>query len=109
MNGLQREFGLARKPWINVVTKGALISVGFGLYVFVESGTRDQLSRMEDRIERVEDRIERVEDRIERVEDRIGRVEDKIDRVETKIDEVRGYLRFNAGVPDDAPPEGLMK
>ncbi len=102
MNGLQREFGLARKPWINVVTKGALISVGFGLYVFVESGTRDQLSRMEDRIERVEDRIERVEDRI-------VRVEDKIDRVETKIDEVRGYLRFNAGVPDNAPPEGLMK
>ena len=95
MNGLQREFGLARKPWINVVTKGALISVGFGLYVFVESGTRDQLSRMEDRIERVEDRI--------------VRVEDKIDRVETKIDEVRGYLRFNAGVPDNAPPEGLMK
>ncbi len=74
---------MARKPWINVVTKGALISVGFGLYVFVESGTRDQLSSMEDRIERVEDRIERVEDRI-------GRVEDKIDLVETKIDEVRG-------------------
>ena len=86
---------MAKKPWINVVTKGALITVGFGLYVFVESGTRDQLSRMEDRIERVEDKIDRVED--------------KIDRVETKIDEVRGYLRFNADVPDDAPAGSLMK
>lgn len=26
---------------------------------------------------------------------------DKIDRVETKVDEVRGYLKFNASVPDN--------
>lgn len=67
MNAYHKEFKLAKKPWINVVIKGALITVGFGLYVFVESGTRDRLSRLED----------------------------KIDRVETKVDEVRGYLKFN--------------
>ena len=67
MNSLHKEYKLAKKPWINVVIIGALITVGFGLYVFVESGTRDRLSRLED----------------------------KIDRVETKVDEVRAYLKFN--------------
>jgi len=65
---------LAKKSWINVAIKGALITVGFGLYVFVESGTRDRLSRLEDKIDRVDA---------------------KVDRVETKVDEVRGYLKFN--------------
>ena len=65
---------MAKKPWINVAIKSALITVGFGLYVFVESGTRDRLSGLEDRIDRVDA---------------------KIDRVETKFDEVRGYLKFN--------------
>ncbi len=65
---------MAKKPWINAAIKGALITVGFGLYVFVESGTRDRLSRLEDKIDRVET---------------------KVDRVETKVDEVRGYLKFN--------------
>lgn len=65
---------MAKKPWINVVIKSALITVGFGLYVFVESGTRDRLSRLEDKIDRVDA---------------------KVDRVETKVDEVRGYLKFN--------------
>ena len=27
-----------------------------------------------------------------------------LDRVETKVDEVRGYLRFNATVPQNNPP-----
>lgn len=27
-----------------------------------------------------------------------------LDRVETKVDEVRGYLRFDAAVPQDEPP-----
>ena len=67
MNSLHKEYKLAKKNWINVAIKGALITVGFGLYVFVESGTRDRLSRLED----------------------------KIDRVETKVDEVRGYLKFD--------------
>lgn len=73
---------------MNVVTKGALITGGFGLYVFVESGTGDRLSRLEDKIDRVED---------------------KIDRVETNVDEVRGYLKFEATVPDDASPADAMK
>lgn len=72
---------MARKPWINVAIKSALITVGFGVYVFVESGTRDRLSRLEDRIDRVETKIDRVDA--------------KVDRVETKVDEVRGYLKFN--------------
>lgn len=65
---------MAKKTWINGAIKGALVTVGFGLYVFVESGTRDRLSRLEDKIDRVDA---------------------KVDRVDTRVDEVRGYLKFN--------------
>ena len=117
---------MARKSWMNVVMKAALITGGVALYVFVETGTRDQLSRMEDKIDRVEirmeERIDRVETklstRIDRVETklstRIDRVETKlsarIDRVETKIDEIIGYLkyRFEAG-PEDSAPSGMKE
>ena len=83
---------MARKSWMNVVMKAALITGCVAVYVFVESGTRDHLSRLEDKIGRVEtklvDRIDRVETKLE---DRIDRVESKlverIDRVETKLDD----------------------
>ena len=101
---------MARKSWMNVVMKAALITGCVAVYVFVESGTRDHLSRLEDKIGRVEtklveridrvetkleDRIDRVEsklvERIDRVEskleDKIAKVEIKIDRVETKLED----------------------
>jgi len=112
---------LARKSWMNVVMKAALITGCVAVYVFVESGTRDHLSRLEDKIDRVEtkleDRIDRVESKlvdkiakveikIDRVEtklvDRIDRVEtklvDRIDRVETKIDVISGYFKYESDV-----------
>ena len=116
------------KSWMHVAIKAALITGGFALYIFVESGTRDRISRLEnefdqvetrlsDKIDRVEaklsDRIDRVEaklsDRIDRVETglsaRIDRLEAKVDRVETKVDEVRGYLKINTDVAkNDTPP-----
>ena len=108
------------KSWMHVAIKAALITGGFALYIFVESGTRDQISRLESRmnnefgkvharIDRVETRIDRVETRIDRVEAKllgmIERVEARIDRVETKVDEVRGYLKFNTdAAKNDTPP-----
>ena len=67
---------MAKNSWMSVVIKGALITGGIALYIFVESGTRDQLSRMED----------------------------KIDRVETKIDEVSGYFKYKANTPRKDSP-----
>ena len=106
---------MARKSWMNVVMKAALITGGVALYVFVETGTRDQLSRMEDKIDRVEIRMEERIDRVEtKLSTRIDRVETKlsarIDRVETKIDEIIGYLkyRFEAG-PEDSAPSGMKE
>lgn len=95
---------MARKSWMNVVMKAALITGGVALYVFVETGTRDQLSRMEDKIDRVEIRME---ERIDRVETKLSA---RIDRVETKIDEIIGYLkyRFEAG-PEDSAPSGMKE
>ncbi|MCY3771290.1 MAG: hypothetical protein OXG98_04635 [Gemmatimonadetes bacterium] len=89
---------------MNVVMKAALITGGVALYVFVETGTRDQLSRMEDKIDRVEIRME---ERIDRVETKLSA---RIDRVETKIDEIIGYLkyRFEAG-PEDSAPSGMKE
>ena len=85
---------------MNVVMKAALISGGVALYVFVETGTRDQLSRMEDRIDRVETKQS----------GRIDGVETQIDRVETKIDEVIGYLkdRSDAG-SEERSPSGMRE
>lgn len=102
---------LAKNSWMNVVIKSALISGGFAVYIFVESDTRDRLSRMESKIDQIEtkltDRIDRVETKIERVETKIERVETRINRVETKIDEVRGYLRFNddPAMNETPPPD----
>lgn len=110
--------------WMHVAIKAALITGGFALYIFVESGTRDQISRLDNKIDQVETRlsnkIDRVEakllgmiyrvetglsDRIDRVETRIERVEAKVDRVETKVDEVRGYLKINTDAAmKDTPP-----
>ena len=115
---------MATKSWMNVVMRAALITGCVAVYVFVESGTRDQLSRLEDKIDRVEtkleDKIDRVETKISRVEtkisrvetkledkidrveikleDKIDRVETKIDRVETKIDEISGYFKYESDV-----------
>ena len=123
---------MAKKSWMNVVIKAALITGGVALYVFVETGTRNQLSRMEDkidrvetkltaridrvetkltaRIDRVETRIDRVETRIDRVETRINRVETRINRVETKIDEISGYLRYKfGGTEDESSPSGMKE
>ncbi len=114
---------------MNVTIKAALITGAVALYIFVETGTRDQLSSMEDRLEArilaVEDRLEArilaVEDRLEvrilavktridRVETRIDRVETRIDRVETKIDEVIGFLKYNADVNrKESPPAEFRK
>ena len=107
---------------MNVVMKAALITGGVALYVFVETGTRDQLSRMEGKIDRVEttlsariDRVEtklmaqiaRLDTRIDRVETRIDWVETRIDRVETKIDEISGFLRYKfGGIEDESSPSG---
>ena len=124
---------MARKSWMNVVMRAALITGCVAVYVFVESGTRDQLSRLEDKIDQVETRLEdridqvetRLEDRIDRVEakleDRIDRVEAKIDRVaikmenridrvETKIDEIRGYFKYESDViTEDSSPSGMKQ
>ena len=118
---------------MNVVMKAALISGGVALYVFVETGTRDQLSRMEDKIVRVETRltaridgvetklsgrIDGVESkltaRIDEVEtklsDRMDGVETKLDRVETKIDEVIGYLKYRSDAgPEERSPSGMRE
>ena len=120
---------MARKSWMNVVMKAALISGCIAVYVFVETGTRDHLSRLEDKIDRVETkltaRIDRVEARIDGVEAklsaridgvkstlsaRIDRIETKLDRVETKIDEVIGYLKYGTGAgPEDSSPPGMKE
>lgn len=130
---------MARKPWMNVVMKAALITGCIAVYVFVESGTRDQLSRLEDKIDRVETnllaridqvetkltaRIDRVESklsaridgvesklsvRIDRVETRLDRVETKIDLVETKIDEVIGYLKYRSDAGSEDSSPSGMK
>ncbi len=85
---------------MNVVMKAALIAGGVALYVFVETGTRDQLSRMEDRIDRVETKLS----------GRIDGVETQINRVETKIDEVIGYLKYrSAAGPEERPPSGMKE
>ena len=92
---------------MNVTMKAALITGAVGLYVFVESGTRDQLSKMEDRLEA---RIVALETRIDRVETRIDRVETRIDRVETRIDEVIGFLKYNANaITNESPPADISK
>ena len=92
---------------MNVTMKAALITGAVGLYVFVESGTRDQLSKMEDRLEA---RIVALETRIDRVETRIDRVETRIDRVETRIDEVIGFLKYNANaIRNESPPADISK
>ena len=73
---------MAKNSWVNVVIKGALITGACALYIFVESGTRDQLSR----------------------------IEDKIDRVETKVDEVSGYFKYtNENPTKDNPPPNMTK
>ena len=105
---------MADRAWMNVTMKAALISGAVALYIFVETGTRDQLSSMEDRLEArilaVETRIDRVETRIDRVETRIDRVETRIDRVETKIDEVIGFLEYNANTNrNESPPADIRK
>ena len=116
---------------MNVVMKAALITGGVALYVFVETGTRDQLSRMEDKIDRVEtnltarlDRAEtRLTARIDRVASKLsaridgvesklsGRtdgVETRLDLVETKIDEVIGYLKYGSDAgPEVSTPSGM--
>ncbi len=80
--------------------KAALITGAVGLYVFVESGTRDQLSKMEDRLEA----------RIVALETRIDRVETRIDRVETRIDEVIGFLKYNPNaIRNESPPADISK
>ena len=92
---------------MNVTMKAALITGAVALYIFMENGTRDQLSSMEDRLEA---RILAVETRIDRVETRIDRVETRIDRVETKIDEVIGFLKYNANVNgNESPPADIRK
>ena len=121
---------MARKSWMNVVMKAALITGCVAVYVFVESGTRDHLSRLEDKIGRVEtklvERIDRVEtkleDKIDRVEtkldDRISRVETKLEgkiarletkiaRLETKIDVISVYFKYESDVntEDSLPPD----
>lgn len=72
---------MAKKSWMNVVIKAALITGSVAVYVFVETGTRDQLSRMED----------------------------KIDRVETKIDEVSGYFKYKSDVTTKSSSPTDMK
>ncbi len=85
---------------MNVTMKAALITGAVALYIFMENGTRDQLSSMEDRLEA----------RILAVETRIDRVETRIDRVETKIDEVIGFLKYNANVNgNESPPADIRK
>ena len=85
---------------MNVTMKAALITGAVGLYVFVESGTRDQLSKMEDRLEA----------RIVALETRIDRVETRIDRVETRIDEVIGFLKYNANaIRNESPSADISK
>ena len=124
---------MARKSWMNVVMRAALITGCAAVYVFVESGTRDQLSRLEDKIDRVEikmeDKLDRVvtkledkidlvetkmEDKLDRVvtklEEKIDRVETKIDRVETKIDEISGYFKYESDVKtEDSSPAGMKQ
>ncbi len=127
---------MAKKSWMNVVIKAALITGGVAVYVFVETGTRDQLSRMENKIDLVEtkltaridrvetkltariDRVEtklmaqidRVDTRIDRVDSRLDRVETRLDRVETKIDEISGYLRYKfGGTEDESAPSGMKE
>ncbi len=124
---------MARKSWMNVVMKAALTAGCVAVYVFVETGTRDHLSRLEDKIDRVEtkmvERIDRVEsklvERIDRVEtkldDRISRVETKlegkiagletrIDRVEPKIDEISGYFKYESEAKtEDSSPSGMKQ
>ena len=99
---------------MNVTMKAALITGAVGLYVFVESGTRDQVSKMEDRLEArivaLETRLDRVETRLDRVETRLDRVETRIDRVETRIDEVIGFLKYNANaIRNESPPADISK
>ena len=55
---------------MNVVMKAAVITGCVAVYVFVESGTRGHLSRLED----------------------------KIGRVETKIDVLSGYFKYETDV-----------
>ncbi len=120
---------MARKSWMNVVMKAAVITGCVAVYVFVESGTRDQLSRLEDKIDRVEikledkidrvetklvDKIARVETKIDRVEtkleDKIDRVETKMDRLETKIDVISGYFKYESDVKtEDSSPSGMKQ
>ncbi len=81
---------MARKSWMNVVMKAALISGCIAVYVFVETGTRDHLSRMEHKIDRVETKLTARIDQMEsKLTARIDRVEAKlsarIDRVEAKL------------------------
>ena len=107
---------------MNVVMKAALITGGVALYVFVETGTRDQLSKMEDKIDRVETRLtaridgveSKLSGRIDRVESklsgRIDGVETKLDRIETKIDEVNGYLKYrSAAEPEERSPSDMRE
>ena len=103
---------------MNVVMKAAVITGCVAVYVFVESGTRDQLSRLEDKIDRVEikleDKIARVETKIDRVEtkleDKIERVETKLDRLETKIDVISGYFKYESDVKtEDSSPSGMKQ
>lgn len=98
---------MARKPWMNVVMKAALVTGCVAVYVFVETGTRDQLSRLEDKIDRVETKMTA---RIDRVEARIDRIETRLDRVETKIDEVIGYLKYRSDAgPENSATSGMKE
>ena len=107
LENVEKGTGLADRAWMNVTMKAALITGAVALYIFVETGTRDQLSSMEDRLEA---RILAVETRIDRVETRIDRVETRIDRVETRIDEVIGFLKYNANVNGkESPPAEFRK
>lgn len=88
---------------MNIAIKASLITAGFALCIFVESGTRDKIPRMEYEFGQVHERIDRLENWIDRVETRI-------DRVETKVDEVRGYLKINVdAATNDAPPVDVKK
>ena len=100
---------LARKPWMDVTIRAALIGAAVLVYLDLKAEIRYVRVDLGNRMDRMESRMDRMESRMDRIETRIDRLEVKVDRLETKIDEVRGYLKFDMTAPNEDPSPPDMK
>ena len=93
---------LARKPWMDVTIRAALIGAAVLVYLDLKAEIRYVRVDLGNRMDRMESRMDRIETRIDRLEVKVG-------RLETKIDEVRGYLKFDMTAPNEDPSPPDMK